>query len=143
MKRVIILATTLFTLISCTSPAANKATGPGAMKASDLSVRITGYKKKDIFSTEYNAFIKGVYDEQDNAIFESSFWKQPARQLNLEPGSYLIKLSCQNGYFSGYPEMKVDLNADTQYEVFCAVEKGRNLLGMRVDAMVRGAIREL
>ncbi|TLM73398.1 hypothetical protein ACONUD_17005 [Microbulbifer harenosus] len=142
MNRFIVLLFLLLGIVSCASQKSEKAMD--AFSESKVSkAHLFGHSKKNFFSTEYNAFLKGIYDENNNAVFESNFWKSPIKEIDLHPGTYLIKVSCQNGYFSGYPEVQITLKASESYEVYCSVQKGKNAFGMSVDAAVEAEVKKL
>jgi len=94
-------------------------------------------------SKNYNAWIQFVYNSEDIEVTKRGGWDNLLSEITLEPGTYRFKVRCAGVRGEAYPEVTAKLDASKEYSAYCSISKGKNLLGMTIDAYAEVIIKEI
>lgn len=87
--------------------------------------------KFDILGRGFSALIQNVSDENGALVAKNSVLYEPLSDLVLEAGTYIFEVKCSGSNLYSISTVEKDLQAGTDYIVYCVPVKGRNILGLK------------
>lgn len=107
-------------------------------------VKVTTSQKASLFKAGYNTWIEFVWNESEEEITKrNAFWDSMLGEITLPEGKYKFRVSCVDGRREAHPEGVFELVSKKNYQIYCAIRKGKNIFGMTIDAYASLKIREV
>ena len=94
-------------------------------------------------SKTYKTWMQFIYNEKGDEITKRTGWDNLLSEVSLEEGIYKFKVRCASGVREAYPEVTAKIVQSKNYIIFCSVTKGKNLLGLKVDAFAEVIVKEI
>ena len=111
---------------------------------SDQLATVTTQGSAKTLNSGYRAWVELVWDESEKEVTgRKPFFDRPIGEISLVGGKYTFKGSCNNGTIVFEPEAVFDLAPGKKYQLVCVVEKGKNIVGMSIDAYASIKIKEI
>jgi len=138
VKKLIYLS--ILILTGCATP---QMYNPKSINTQDLS-NVRTLSGTGLFLTaEYSAYILYIHDVNNKEITNRNALSTQINDISLPAGRYHFQVSCRNKWYHGSAAASFKVEPSKNYEITCAVTKGKNFLGISVDSTVHLEIKEL
>ena len=88
------------------------------------------------------ALIDAVYKPDGTAVFSKAMFAGPLGEIYLEPGQYIFVIKCQTGDAFAMPRIRVGIEPEKSYVLFCESVTTGTLLGIPTQSEAHAHIEE-